>query len=69
MLQVKVRTIQEVFKIDRQAVGNISDLSFVYPNHELECVEIGLLVMEVMVQKRLMKKRKFLSTQLFLFFG
>ncbi|KAG1048437.1 hypothetical protein G6F43_009171 [Rhizopus delemar] len=36
------RSIGSTSEIDRQAVGDISDLSFIYSNNELGCVEIGL---------------------------
>ncbi|EIE78817.1 hypothetical protein RO3G_03522 [Rhizopus delemar RA 99-880] len=36
------RSIGSTSKINRQAVGDISDLSFIYSNNELGCVEIGL---------------------------
>ncbi|KAI8087319.1 hypothetical protein BDF21DRAFT_437426 [Thamnidium elegans] len=39
---LKVRSIGSTSKIDRQAVGDIPDLSFIYSNNELGCVEIGL---------------------------
>ncbi|GAA5811055.1 hypothetical protein MFLAVUS_004484 [Mucor flavus] len=36
------RGIASTAKVERQAVGNIPDLSFLYSNNELGCVEIGL---------------------------